>query len=179
MSLVLLLAITCVAEIDLQESTDECVVMWSINERAAQRRRVSLADQTRGYNSWWKVEHKSRRWIEQLSLDETARPERWPKSLSWSKYQPRWHAYLDRAVEWLADPARGNVCRAAQHYGGTPDDGVHADDAAPCQQAKRVRCLARESQAYWNTTPCGIARRRAARARALPARVAAGRSRRR
>ena len=52
--LVLLLAQTCVAEIDLQNDPRECVEMWAINEAHAERRNITLAEQTRQYNAFWR-----------------------------------------------------------------------------------------------------------------------------
>ncbi len=186
LELVLLLAQTCVAEIDLQERPDECPIMWEVNAYHAERRRISIAQQTREFNAYWKVEHTSRAWIGALALDPDAEPAGWPVERGrWARWAPRWAAYLQAATKYvgaLPPSVAAPVCRydgrprrlAADTYGGTPDDGKHADDPKPCAQARRVRCLPGELQAYWNSAKCRLARRRS-RPRAIPARIAAGR----
>jgi hypothetical protein len=166
----LLLAQTCVAEIDLQASSAECVVMWSINLRTAEQRSVALQTQTLDYNSYWdpRTNKLAKRWIGEL-LDGQ-KPEHWPAARSWAVALPLWRQYLATAREFVAHPV--DACMQATQYGGTPGDGVHADDDPPCPYARRVRCLVDERQAYWNTRPCRAARRRGG---ALPASVAAGR----
>lgn len=177
LDLVLLLAMTCVAEIDLQDSPAECVAMWSVNERTARRRDISLAVQTRAYNAYWRNPRAraGRPWIAELDTSGNA-PEHWPSKRSWKRSQPLWDAYVDAAEQFVAGAFAGSsglVCPAADHYGGIPGDGLHADDAAPCAGARRVHCLPGERQAYWAVRGCRVARR----ARSTSAAVAAARPR--
>ena len=156
-ALVLLLAQTCVAEIGLQPDPAECVVMWEVNARTAGRRKISIQKQTRAFNSYWKIEHKARAWVEQLTLvgDE---PALWPSDAGWERLAPRWLAVVARARRFVDEYPRGAhkaVCAGADTYGGTPGDGVGADDAAPCGgRALRITCLPGELQAYWHTGGC-------------------------
>ncbi len=171
--LILLLAQTCVAEIDLQDKPVECVVMWEINARNADRRGRTLAEQTRAFNAYWKNTHNGRRWIAELDTAPEP-PEHWPSRRNWERERPKWDQYLEAAERFVIERFKGTytpVCRAANSYGGIPDDGKHADDPAPCARAERVSCLEGERQAYWNTKPCRIKGRRG---RPIPADVAAG-----
>ncbi|MDP6424607.1 MAG: hypothetical protein QGG14_07680 [Planctomycetota bacterium] len=178
LDLVLLLAMTCVAEIDLQGSPDECVIMWSINERSAERRGVSLERHTRQFNAYWRNARarRGRPWIEQLDATDR-QPADWPSRRSWERERPKWHRYVEAAERFATEHFKGQqhtACARADDYGGDPDDGKHADDAAPCAQARRVRgCVAEARQAYWDTRPCRYARRR--KGRSIPATLAAGR----
>lgn len=170
-ALILLLAQTCVAEIDFQETADECVVMWQINARTAERRGVSLQFQTRRYNAYWRVPHTTKAWVGRLKADGS-QPEGWPADRSWLRAQPNWTRYLTKAERFLQGELAVVSC-GADSYGGTPGDGLHADDAAPCAQALRVHCVAGERQAYWDTARCRAARR-SNRKGPLSAAVAAG-----
>ena len=154
-ALILLLAQTCVAEISLQKDPSECAVMWSINARTAERRQVTLKQQTLEYNAYWDKRSKDRRlWIGNLK-DSYAMPEGWPGSeKSWKARAGLWMAYLDKAVEFILWPPERLLCPRAGSYGGTPGDGIGADDEAPCPEARRVRCMRGELQAYWNVTRC-------------------------
>lgn len=158
--LVLLLAATCVAEIDLQDDAEECVVMWSINARTAARRHVSLLTQTLNYNAYWdpRRDQAQKVWIGEL-LPGDHKPPHWPERRSWDAEKSNWFRYVAAAERFVAAGGPRNSCRA-DHYGGTPGDGKHADDKAPCPQARRVRCLRNELQAYWDAGPCRRARRR-------------------
>ena len=179
LELVLLLAHTCVAEIDLQDAPDECVVMWGIDERLAAQRGVELGQQVREHAAYWRNPRaqRARPWIPQLDVHARAAPADWPARRSWDREREKWIAYVEAAEQFATEHVRGTprapVCARADDYGGTPDDGVHADDAAPCTRAQRVTCMAGERQAYWNTGPCRVARR----GRAISAKLAAGRAR--
>ena len=165
LELVLLLAQTCVAEIDLQKNTKECEVMWAVNSREADRRGVSLTKHTRQFNAFWDPRTKVQRlWIEGLGFTGLE-PEHWPKNRSWEREAHRWEAYLTASALFVDSLKyeQDLTCRMANDYGGDPDDGKYADDYAPCPQAVRVKCLRREHQAYWNTRPCRRARRNSAR----------------
>ncbi len=169
----LLLAQTCVAEIDLQDSPAECNAMWEINQLRARRRGVTLEQHTLDYNAYWKVPHTSRRWIGELDFGD-APPEHWPRNRSWPKERPRWAMYLQEAELFVAlGDLRPLVCPGAHNYGGIPDDGLHADDP-PCPGAKRIYCRGLRQpthQAYWG----GKCQSRPRQRSTIPASVAAGR----
>lgn len=185
--LALLLAQTCVSEIDLHtDGVPECVVMWSINLATAERRGVTLSAQTLAYNAYWDRRSKTRDkrpWIAQLGPRDAPAPALWPSRRRWDDAVPKWYAYLDAADAFVALSAAGGVeplrCRlyerrsrqrfAPEQYGGFVLDG------APCAAARRLSCLkGSERQAYWNTRPCRVARRRAAGRKSIPAHIAAG-----
>ncbi len=181
--LVLLLAQTCVAEIDLQNDPRECVEMWAINEAHAERRNITLAEQTRQYNAFWRrpAARRGRPWIEQLTTQDRP-PKDWPTRRSWKRESPLWFGYVVAAEKFAVEHFRGSprvsacVAAGADHYGG-PVDGKHADDAAPCAFARAVQCVDGARQVYWNTGPCRRARRARGRVRVISARLAAGKSR--
>lgn len=182
LSLVLLLAHTCVAEIDLQDTPAECVVMWEINERKAEQRGIELGRQVRAHGAYWRNPRarRARPWIPQLGA-HGVKPADWPARRSWARELPKWHRYVDAAerfaVEHFKGTPRAPLCARADDYGGTPDDGVHADDAAPCAGAEPVVCMAGARQAYWNTGPCRAARRARGRVRVISAKLAASKPR--
>jgi len=180
LELVLLLAHTCVAEIDLQDSADECVVMWSIAERKAEQRGIELGRQVRAHGAYWRNPRaqRARPWIPQLGA-HGVKPADWPRRRSWRRELPKWHRYVDAAERFAVEHFKGTphpLRCSADDFGG-PVDGKHADDAAPCAGAVAVECLPGARQAYWNTGPCRAARRARGRVRVLPAHVAAGRPR--
>ena len=157
-AIVLLLAQTCAAEIGLQPEPDECVVMWEINARAAERKKVTVAEQTLAFNAYWdpRVAHTSRRWIGELRADGVE-PEHWPTNLRWPGHAPRWQRYVERSRQFVVESVRGlhkPVCAAADDYGGDPDDEAGAEDPAPCVGAERVACVPGQRQAYWITALC-------------------------
>lgn len=167
LALVLLLAQTCVAEINIPMGTDECVAMWEVNARNASRRGLTVAQQTREFNAYWRMPHTSRAWIGALTLDG-AEPVGWTPRLPWARHRARWLAVVERAKRFVADYPRGrhrSICPGADDYGGIPDDGVGAEDPAPCRDAVRVACIPEAKQAYWRLAGCRAARR--ARAGAL------------
>lgn len=171
-ALVLLLAQTCVAEIDFQIKPDECYVMWEINVRQAKRRGVDLATQTRAYSAFWRSKSDARQWIRGLTLSDKP-PKTWPADRVWRAMAPRWLAYRIAAADFVERVRKGTYrarCRRARSYGGKPDDGIHADDPAPCARAKRIVCLPDELQAYWDTRYCRYASRK--RRPPIPAEVA-------
>lgn len=173
-ALILLLAQTCAAEIDLQKAPDECYIMWEVNARLAKRRGVDLATQTLQYSAYWRSKSDTRLWIRELGL-AAERPKSWPSERSWKREAPKWRAYCAAAADFVKQVIAGSYrarCRRAYGYGGIPDDGLHADDPAPCALAKRVICMPGELQAYWDTRYCSRARRN--RRRIIPAKVAAG-----
>lgn len=185
-ALALMLAQTCVAEIDLQIDTAECYAMLEINADAARRKAVTLERQTRKFNTIWKHENPARPWILHLTSDASVAPQGWPaKRGPWGgRWAARWESYLQLARVFLSNQAGGRwdiaigLCidkrgreLKPDNYGGDPDDGgKNADDPKPCARARRVRCFPRELQAYWNTTRCWAKRR----ARTIPASVASG-----
>lgn len=188
-ALVLLLAQTCVAEIDLHtDGVEECVVMWSINLATAERRDVTLRVQTLAYNAYWdrrNRKHRDRRpWIAQLAGVGEPAPAAWPSRRSWSNAVPKWHAYLAAAAAFVElsrsgafEPLRcGLYGRRSRHRYEPEQYGGFVLDGAPCRAARRLSCLSgSERQAYWNTRPCRTARRRArASGATIPAHIAAG-----
>jgi hypothetical protein len=181
LDLILLLAMTCVAEIDLQTSPDECVEMWSINAENADRKKMPLERHTLRFNAYWRNPRaqRARPWIPQLTV-HADKPADWPKRRSWKRERERWIAYVEAAERFAVAHFKGETpigvaaAAGADDYGGIPDDGKHADDAAPCGLARRVRrTIPGARQAYWDTAPCRVARR-ARRRGTLPAAVAAG-----
>jgi hypothetical protein len=145
LDLAVFLAATCVAEISLQPSATECAVMWEVLESHADRRGIPLYDQTLQYCSYWKPSSPdNREWIAGLTRDGSTLK---------GGSQKRWLRYVATADRWLEGHRR--ICPLADHFGGTPGDGVGADDAAPCEGAVRVVCLpVTERQAYWDTEGC-------------------------
>ena len=182
-ALALLLAQTCVAEIDLHtDGVPECVVMWSINDATAKRHGVTLQAQTLAYNAYWDRRSKARErrpWIAQLGPRGSGAPAAWPTRRRWADAEPKWHAYLDAADAFVAvtdrEPLRCRLYERRSRHRFEPEQyGGYTLDGAPCRAARRLSCLSgSERQAYWNTRPCRDARRARAR-KAIPAQVAAG-----
>ena len=143
-ALILLLARTCVAEIGFVEDTDECVLMWAINERHATDKGRSIENQTRLFNSYWKVsEHQKRRpYIKHM--DGMEKPKGWPKTLDWSNYVHKWAGIRRAAQYFVSNPRVGDyICPEAYDYGGYGD---HPRSPGMV----RVKCLGgRTKQRYW------------------------------
>lgn len=102
LSLALLLAQTCVAEIGFMSDTQECELMWEINDANSVTRGRSLRAQTKKFNSYWRSakQRRSRPWIEHLSTDGS-RPKHWPKHLRWDRHRERWKRYLETAKAFV------------------------------------------------------------------------------
>jgi hypothetical protein len=187
LALVLLLAQTCAAEIDLQPKPDECFEMFGINSYNAARKRITVAQQTRRFNAYWKVEHTTKAWIGALSLDSTKAPAGFPaRRGAWagSKWSKRWARYVvaatrfverNRGTAVMCTDVKSGAELAATDYGGTPGDGVYADDDAPCPEARRLSCIEGEKQAYWATRGCSRARRARVRSGSITAAAAGAR----
>ncbi len=155
-ALVLLLAQTCIAEIDFPSNTTECVAMWEINANTAKRRSITIAQQTRQFNTYWRSPTRQARkpWIKHLNADGD-QPKGWPKGTRWDRHRGRWLRVLARAKRFVRDWNRGKyrrVCRGAQDYGGR----THPK---PCARAVLVDCLPGSSQSYWSIKGCRAARR--------------------
>jgi hypothetical protein len=158
LALALLLAQTCAAEIGLRpDGAPECAVMWAINAKRADRAGIPLSVQTRGFNAYWRRSGRGRQWVASLRMDGRT-PDPWPASYGpWKRFSRAWARYRAAALDFVARYRAGTLRKltcGADDYGGTPGDGVDADDPAPCPQARRVSCLPGERQAYWVTAAC-------------------------
>jgi len=99
--LVLILARTCIAEIGFQGGTDECVLMWQVNQKNADRKGISLKAQTLNYNQYWvrKSHRKNRPWIAYLEGKE--KPKFWSRSLKWKVHVSKWLRIKKEAQKFL------------------------------------------------------------------------------
>lgn len=144
--LALMLAMTCVSEIDFQPSPAECMVMWSINDRTARRRKLTIEQQTLAFNSFWDERNATKRpWIANLRLDGE-RPDGFPENLDWEHFRPMWTRYLNAAKRYATEPRPG-ICRHANDY-AAPTMGPACDGATP------ILCLPGQKQAYWDNRTC-------------------------
>lgn len=156
MTLALLLARTCVAEIGLNDSAtvEECQLMWTVNERNAQKHGRSLADQTLKFNSFWKVsDHRARRpYVEHLNGPE--RPLGWPRSMRWSRYRKKWMSYRNAAILFVKRPQDFSLmCSEAVDY-GAPGETPKAN------YLELTQCLnGATRQRYWRIKPSSKAYR--------------------
>ena len=140
----LLLAMTCVAEVGFHKSTEECQLMWEINERNAEARNRSLKKQTLLFNSYWKSkEQRSRRpWIRYLEGEEE--PKHWPKTIRWGVHKRMWIRYVRAARVFLANKhRRKEICPGALDYGAPQEYPRQASTM------KRVWCVDNTLQWYW------------------------------
>jgi hypothetical protein len=104
MSIVLLLAISCVAEVGFTENVDECRLMFHINLDRASKSGRSLSSQVKRYNSAFKRPSASRPYLMHLKLDGS-QPLHWPqKDLRWERYQGRWEAIVRAAESFYVNP---------------------------------------------------------------------------
>lgn len=128
LNLILILAQTCAAEVgftDWSEDSDECVLMWEINDRNSKIKKPkrSLATQTKLYNSYWKYskENRPRPWIAYLNY-EGSKPKYWPKKLKWSNHMYIWLNYLHNAEKFVKERRQSTYkpkrCALASEYGG-------------------------------------------------------------
>ena len=139
-TLAVLLARTCVAEIGFQESSQECTLMWAINEQNALIRGRTLAGQTRKFNAIWrsKKQQQRRPWIKFLT-DEN-KPKHWPKNIRWDSRRNRWLGYLKAATEFVSKPGV-HPCPAAIDYG--------APGEIPKSRTVKIKCMDGAKQWYW------------------------------
>ncbi len=168
--LALLLAQTCVAEISLQPTPAECVLMWDINGRAARAREIPIETQTRRFNAYWRSskQRAQRPWIARLQRSGS-KPEGWPDGALWERNIDRWLLYLERADVFVVEFRSGAPLRRAgkaDTYGARCDDdeqkGRYTCDVPPCPEAAFVPLFGgRTLQAYWDVGPCIVARRAA------------------
>jgi hypothetical protein len=117
-SLALLLARTCVAEIGFQEDVTECQLMWSINHRNAIKNGWSTRKQTLRFNGYWKSrkQRRKRPWIQYLK--GPWKPPAWGKKMLWEVYKERWLAYERAAMAFVKDPSSVDyLCPEAVDYG--------------------------------------------------------------
>lgn len=177
-SLVLLLTISCVAEVGFDRPA-ECLVKWAINADTASDRGIPLAQQVREYDSIlrrrpdgrWVVQTPRARWIRDLRLDGTE-PAGWPTQLSWPAYRAKWLSLLALAADWV-EKRPPHPCPRANHYGGDCSDSYGAcDPPGPCWE--RVNCGSDLAQAYWHARACPRGGSGRGGSRALSARTAAG-----
>ncbi len=146
--LILMLAITCVAEVSFA-STQECIYMLRINDQNAQRRGVTLEAHTRRFNSVWKRPPARRPWIHHLRLDGRA-PLYWDHSrVSWAKRRRAWSHYIVAIHRYLMSHPR----RVRANDYGSPED------ARPCEQAVRLHPTRVTLQLYWDINPCWKAKK--------------------
>lgn len=141
-SLTILLAQTCVAEISFQKDTTECVLMWEINQRNAELRNRSLRKQTLLYNAYWRsTEQRNRRpWIQHLRGSEE--PKGWPKRLHWKYHKHLWLKYVKAANEFLRTiKTRKAICPGALDYG--------APKEYPPDYMEPIACLSKSNQWFW------------------------------
>jgi hypothetical protein len=142
MTLALLLARTCVAEIGFQEDVQECKIMWAINDANARTRNRSLTRQTKKFNSYWRSrEQRARRpWIKHLTNEE--RPRHWQKNLQWAMYRTRWLRYLEAAKEYVQNRKQTrHPCPQAIDYG--------APGEIPKGRLVKVKCMDGAKQWFW------------------------------
>lgn len=168
LALALLLSQTCVAEISLQRTPEECAIMWEINATAAQARDKTVEQQTRDFNAYWRSaeQRANRPWIAHLQRSGSM-PKGWPKSASWERHVERWLLYVERADQFVRDLRAGKPMRRrgkADTYGARCDDddqrGRHTCDVPPCPEARLVPLMGgRTLQAYWDVGPCIAAKR--------------------
>lgn len=146
LSLALLLAQTCVAEVGFKSDTMECELMWEINDANAVVRKRSLRAQTKKFNAYWRSakQRRARPWVGNLRGD-LSKPKGWPKHLSWTNHVERWSRYLVSArmfVTYRETWAR--QCPEAMDYGAPhelPDDH---------EKMKIIKCLSGKTrQWYW------------------------------
>jgi len=111
--LVLLLARTCIAEIGFQGSTDECVLMWQVNQTNAERKGISLKVQTLNYNQYWvrKSHRKHRPWI--AYLEGKDKPKFWSKSLKWKAHVKKWLQIKKEAQKFVNGYYTKGLCKSA------------------------------------------------------------------
>lgn len=124
--LVLLLAQMCVSEVSFQNKSDECILMVEINQRNADRRKISLEQQTLEFNAIFDPRTDVKRaWIFGLNHYGTM-PDGWHGSIaSWNYYRPRYMNYLSSIRRWLEREEQGinsPIARHANDYGGSMDN---------------------------------------------------------
>jgi len=147
LSLALLLAQTCVAEIGFRDTTDECKLMWQINYDNAGRHRRSVSQQTKLFNGYWGESLQSQRqraarpWIAHLRDDR--QPRHWQRNLSWPAHRERWLRYLEAAKAFVGHGgAARHPCPGAMDYG--------APGEIPKGPLVRIECLGGDTeQHYW------------------------------
>lgn len=106
---------SCVGETQFHEDT--CVAMTWVHLKRARLHGVSFVSMASRYSTV--LRRPSRAWIFQLKL-EGPPPARWPRGISWSRYQERFRELHEKVDEVL----RGEVpdpCPDVLHYGGPMD----------------------------------------------------------
>lgn len=149
--LILMLAITCVAEVSFA-STHECIYMIRINDQNAVRRGKTLRTHTMRFNSVWrrKGPSRARPWLVHLRLDG-GRPKHWPHHrASWERYKRTWGKYIVAIHQYLLK-RRPRRVRA--------DDYGSAEDGKPCGEAVRIFIKGGSLQQYWDLNPCWEAKK--------------------
>lgn len=145
-TLALLLARTCVAEIGFQEesSVEECQLMWQVNARNAKRSGRSLTRQTLRFNSFWKVRDRQALRPFIGHLDGPEEPHDWPRALKWTRYRDKWLEYRRAAMAFAKRPQdTAHICPEAINY-GAPTEVPDATNQEP------VYCLGGKTrQKYW------------------------------
>lgn len=131
---VLTLAQACVGEIDFRDPS-ECWVMWHINLELQQKRLKKdpswhLVDQLRAYNSAFKIQTPRTVWVQELNLDRTAPPHWQEEAGSWDRFEPRWHAMIELARDFVDSPGK-KPCEANAYGGSCYNNPKGACDHTP------------------------------------------------
>jgi len=144
LSVALVLAQTCVAEIGFQGTADECLVMWEVNKRVSALRGRSLLAQTKLYNAYWRSESQRRRrpYVERLGRSGD-KPIGWPRKLRWDRYRDRWLLYV-RSADLFVSGKTNELCPQAIDY------GAPSEIPKMREKMRRINCLGgRTLQWYW------------------------------
>lgn len=143
--LALLLARTCVAEIGFEGEVDECMLMWSINQKNAIKKGRSLKRQTLLFNAYWKskIQRRRRPWIKYL--DYSLPPKYWPKTMSWAMFEDRWFDIWNAAEIFVHSNRQFfHGCPEAMDYGAP-------GETPNMRGVEKVKCIegVKTRQRYW------------------------------
>lgn len=165
MSLALLLAATCAAEVSLQPEPRECAIMWHRQANKVGGVGPGLESQVRRFHSYWRSpEQQARRpWI--LELAEGRVPTVYPGN--WKRDSERWKDYVLAAHEFL-EGTLPDPCPKADDYGARCGD-EHIPGRATCDHPPKA-CYVPVScgdtlQQYWDAKPCRTVRAMEAKVR--------------
>ncbi|MFW6049757.1 MAG: hypothetical protein ACODAU_01210 [Myxococcota bacterium] len=117
----LALAKVCASEASVQTETDDCAAIAQVLIRRARGKPLGVMARAYSTRVFERNRRDARRWIAHLH-PAGLRPEGWPETLPWEKWQKRWLALYQHAGRILRGEVDNPCQRPPDHWGGDMDD---------------------------------------------------------
>jgi hypothetical protein len=139
----ILLARIAVSEAGWSRASEHTAI-WSVLERRADSRGLSLASMARSYCRRALAGSVRKPWLSQLNHNGDA-PSSWNVQVPWSAYRERWLAVL-RHAQMFVRGERNDLCEGAMHWS---DRSVAMRTRALANGLEQVECESETVNAFW------------------------------